>query len=59
MIYCYIIKTNDWKMLHVKVWRGEGKGMSDQFFSGSMAKIGGWMEKCWEDGGCEKCIKGE
>ena len=41
----------------MKVWRGEGGGMSDHFLSS--AEIGGWMEECREDGGCEKCIEGE
>ena len=25
----------------------------------SSNEIGGWMEKCWEDGGCMKCVEGE
>ena len=29
------------------------------FFGGSSAEIGGWLEECREDGGCEKCIEGE
>ena len=32
------------RLLDVKVWRGEGGGMSDHFFGGSSAEIGGWLE---------------
>ena len=57
---CVVTKTNAWqRLLDVKVWRGEGGGMSDHFFVGSSAEIGGWLEECREDGGCEKCVKGE
>ena len=29
----------------MKVWRGEGGGMSDHFFGGSSAEIGGWLDR--------------
>ena len=45
--------------LDVKVWRGEGGGLSDQFFGGSSAEIIGWLEEYREDGKCEKCVEGE
>ena len=33
----------------MKVWRGEGGGLSDYFLSESSAEIGrGWYEKCVE-----------
>ena len=46
------------RLLDVKVWRGEGGGCLT-FFGGSSDEIGGWLEKYREDGGCEKCVKGE
>ena len=45
------------RLLDVKVYRGEGGGMSKPFFGRSSAEIGGWMEECREDGGCEKCVE--
>ena len=41
------------RLLDVIVLRGEGGGLSDLFFGGSSAEIGGWLE----DGGCEKCVE--
>ena len=46
------------RLLDVKVWRGEGGGMTDHFLCGRLAEIGGWMEECPEDGGCRKCVEG-
>ena len=46
------------RLLDVKVWR-EGGRMLDHFFGGSSAEIGGWLEECQKDGGCEKCVDGE
>ena len=56
---CVVTKTNAWKTFSVKVWREEGGGLSDNFFGGSSAEIGGWMEECREDRGCDKCDEGE
>ena len=47
------------RLLDVNVWSGEGGGMYDQFFCGSLAEMGGWIEDCREDGGCKKCVEGE
>ena len=47
------------RLLDVKVWRGEGGGMSDHFFGGRLAEIGGRKKECRQDGGCEKCDEGE
>ena len=46
------------RLFDVKVWRGEG-AIVCPFFGGSSAKIGGWLEECREDEGCEKCVEGE
>ena len=47
------------RLLDVKVWRGEGEGLSDHFLSESSAEIIGWLEELREDGECEKCVEGE
>ena len=47
------------RLLDVKVWRGKGGGIVWPFLGGSSAEIGGWLEECREDGGCEKCVEGE
>ena len=44
--------------LDVTVWRGEG-GDCLTIFWWSSAEIGGWLEECRENGGCEKCVQGE
>ena len=41
MDYMLLPKRMIGRMLDVKVWRGEGGGMSDHFFGGSSAEIGG------------------
>ena len=46
-------------LLDVKVWRGEGGGLSDHFLVRARLKLFGWLEECREDGGCEKCVEGE
>ena len=48
------------RQLDVKVCRGEGGGMCDHFLVEAWLKlVGGWLEECREDGGCEKCVEGE
>ena len=47
------------RLLDLKMWRGEGGGMSDHFFGGSSTEIGGWLEEFRMDGGCEKCVEGD
>ena len=51
--------TNAWKAVRyesveIRKWRNV-----PPFFGGSPAEIGGWIEECREDGGCEKCVEGE
>ena len=55
MDYVLLPKRMLGRPLDVKVWRGEGGGMSRPFFGGSSAEIGGWMEECRKEGRCEKC----
>ena len=57
MDYVLLPKRMHGRLLDVKVWRGEGVGMSDQFFCWSSSEIGGWLEECQDDGGCEKSVK--
>ena len=48
------------RLLVVKVWRGEGGGLSDRFLVESLLKlVAAWMGECREDGGCDKCFKCE
>ena len=47
------------RLLDLKVWRGEGGGMSAPFFGGRSAEIGMRKEECREDGGREKCVEGQ
>ena len=48
------------RLLEVKVWRGEGGGMSDHFLVEARLKlVAGWLEECREDAGCVKCVEGE
>ena len=44
MNYVLLPKRMLGRLLDVNVWRGEGARMSDHFFGGSSAEIGGWME---------------
>ena len=56
---CVVTKMNAWKTVRCKnVERRRWKNVRP-FFGGSAAKIGGWMEECREDAGCEKCVEGE
>ena len=59
MDYVLLTRRMLGRLLDVKVWRGEGGGLSDHFFGGSSAQICGWLEECREDGGCEKSVEGE
>ena len=43
------------RLLDVNVLRGEWGGLSDHF----SAEIIWWLEECWEDDGCEKCVESE
>ena len=53
---CVVTKTNALKTVRCEsVERRRGGLLSDHFFGGSSAEIGGWLE----DGGCEKCVEGE
>ena len=45
------------RLLDVKVWRGESAGMSDKFFGGSTAEIGGWMRSAWRMEGVRNVLK--
>ena len=48
------------RLLDVKMWRGEGGGLSDHFLVEALLKLlGGWLEERREDGECEKCVEGE
>ena len=58
MDYVLLPKRMLGRLLDVKVCRGEGGGLSDRFWWSS-AEIGGWMEECLEDGGCETYVEGE
>ena len=58
---CVVTKTSAWKAVKcesIKRRRGGG-GLSDHFFGGSSAEIGGWLDECQEVGGYEKCVEGE
>ena len=46
------------RLLDAKVWRGEGGDCLTIFWQ-KLGEIGGWLEECREDGGCEKCVEGE
>ena len=47
------------RVVDMKVWRGEGGGMSDHILVEAQLKlVGGWRSDR-EVGGCEKCVEGE
>ena len=47
MDYMLLPKRMLGRLLDVKVWKGEGGGMSDHIFGGCSAEIANW----WVDGG--------
>ena len=56
---CVVTKTNAGKTFGCESVERRRGGLSDHFFGGSMAKIGGLLGECREDGGDEKCVVGE
>ena len=56
---CVVTKTNAWKTVRCESVERRREGDCLTIFGGSPAEIGGWLEECREDGGCEKCVEGE
>ena len=56
---CVITKTNACKTVRCESVERRRGGDGLTIFGGSSAEIGGWLEECREDGGCEKCVEGE
>ena len=56
MNYVLLPKRMLGRLLDVKVWRGEGGGMSDHFLVEARMKFGEWMEECREDGGVRNVL---
>ena len=55
---CVLTETNAWKTVRYEsVERRRWRNIKP-FFGRSLTKIGGWMDECQEDGGCEKCVEG-
>ena len=60
MDYVLLPKRMLGRLLDVKVWRGEGGGMSDHFLvEARLRLVDEWRSAGMEDGGCEKFVEGE
>ena len=56
---CVVKKTNAWKTVRCGSVGEEKWRNVRPFFGGTSDEIGGWIQECREDGGCEKCVDGE